>query len=58
MWGVSEPREPIKGEFTKKLFDEVTRMWAQKLKKDYISNEKFDKEVDKTLHNIIKEDGI
>ena len=52
MFGVKESREPIKGEFAKKLLDEVTRMRAQKLKKDYISNEKFDNEVDKTFHNI------
>lgn len=58
MFGVSKSREPIKGEFAKKLFDEVTRMRAQKLKKDYISNEKFDKEVKKTFHNIIVDDGV
>ena len=58
MFGVSKSREPIKGEFAKKLFDEVTRMRAQKLKKDYISNEKFDKEVDKTFHNIIVDDEV
>jgi hypothetical protein len=48
----------IKGEFAKKLFDEVTRMRAQKLKKDYISNEKFDEEVNKTFHNIIVDDEV
>jgi hypothetical protein len=58
MFGVSESREPIKGEFAKKLFDEITRMRAQKLKRDYISNEKFDEELDKTFHNIIREDDI
>ena len=58
MFGVKESREPIKGEFAKKLLDEVTRMRAQKLKKDYISNEKFDKEVDKTFHNIIVDDEV
>lgn len=31
MWGVSELREPIKGEFAKKLIEEVQRML--KLKK-------------------------
>ena len=58
MFGVSKSREPIKGEFAKKLFDEVTRMRAQKLKKDYISNEKFDKKVNKTFHNIIVDDEV
>ena len=58
MFGVKESREPIKGEFAKKLLDEVTRMRVQKLKKDYISNEKFDKEVNKTFHNIIVDDEV
>ena len=58
MFGVSKSREPIKGEFAKKLLEEVTRMRAQKLKKDYISNVKFDEEVDKTVHNIIMDDKV
>lgn len=58
MWGVSESREPIKGEFAKKLIEEVAKIRKRKMKKDYISNEKFDEEVDKTFHNIIREDGI
>lgn len=58
MWGVSESREPIKGEFAKKIIEEVAKIREQKRKKDYISNEKFDEEVDKTFHNIIKEDDI
>ena len=58
MWGVSESREPIKGEFAKKIIEEVAKIREQKMKKDYISNEIFDEEVDKTFHNIIKEDDI
>ena len=58
MFGVSESREPIKGEFAEKLIEEVTKIREQNMKKDYISNEKFDEEVDKTFHNIIKEDDI
>lgn len=58
MFGVSESREPIKGEFAEKFIEEVAKIQEQKMKKDYISNEKFDEEVDKTFHNIIKEDDI
>lgn len=58
MWGVSESREPIKGEFAEKIIEEVAKIREQQMKKDYISNEKFDEEVDKTFHNIIREDGI
>lgn len=58
MFGVSESREPIKGEFAEKLIEEAAKIREQKMKKDYISNEKFDEEVDKTFHNIIREDDI
>lgn len=58
MWGVSESREPIKGEFAEKLVEEVAKIREQKMKKDYILNEKFDEEVDKIFHNIIKKDDI
>ena len=58
MFGVSESREPIKGEFAKKIIEEVAKIREHKMKKDYISNEKFDEEVDKTFHNIIKKDDI
>lgn len=58
MFGVRNSREPIKGEFAEKLIEEVAKIREQKMKKDYISNEKFDEEVDKTFHNIIKEDDI
>lgn len=55
MFGVSESREPIKGKFAKKLIEEVAQIREQKMKKDYISNKKFDEEVDKAFHNIIIE---
>lgn len=55
MFGVSESREPIKGESAKKIIEEAAKIREQKMKKDYISNEKFDEEVDKTFHNIIKQ---
>lgn len=58
MWGVSESIEPIKGEFAKKILEEAAKIREQRMKKDYISNEKFDEEVDKTFHNIIREDDI
>lgn len=58
MFGVSESREPIKGEFAKKIIEEAAKIREQRMKKDYISNEKFDEEVDKTFHNIIREDDI
>lgn len=58
MFGVSESREPVKGEFAKKIIEEVAKIREQKMKKDYISNEKFDEEVDKAFHNIIKENDI
>jgi hypothetical protein len=58
MFGVSESRESIKGEFAKKIIEEVAKIREKKMKKDYISNEKFDEEVDKTFHNIIREDDI
>ena len=52
MFGVSKSREPIKGEFAKKILEEVIKIREQEMKK-YISNKKFDEEVDKTVHNII-----
>lgn len=58
MWGVSKSRDPIKGEFAKKLIEEVVRIRKQRMEKDYISNEKFDEEVDKTFHNIIVDDEV
>ena len=58
MFGVSNSKEPIKGEFAKKLVEEVVKIREQRMKKDYISNEKFDKEVDKTFHNIIVDDKV
>ena len=58
MFKIPQLKEPIKGEFAKKIIEEVAKIHDQKIKKDYISNEKFDEEVDKTFHNIIKEDDI
>ena len=58
MFGVSESREQIKGEFAKKILEEAAKIRKQQMKKDYISNEKFDEEVDKTFHDIIKENDI
>ena len=58
MFGVSKSREPIKGEFAKKLVEEVIKIREQRMKKDYLSNEKFDKEVNKTFHNIIVDDKV
>lgn len=52
---IPQLKEPIKGEFVNKLIEEIVKMREQKMKKDYISNEKFDEEVDKTFHNIIRE---
>lgn len=49
-------KEPIKGEFAKKIIGEIAKIRERKMKKDYISNEKFDEEVDKTFHNIIRGD--
>lgn len=58
MFGVSNSKEPIKGEFAKRLVEEVVKIREQRMKKDYISNEKFDKEVNKTFHNIIVDDEV
>lgn len=58
MFGVSESREPIKGEFVKKIIEDAAKIREQRMKKDYISNKKFDDEVDKTFHNIIRENDI
>ena len=33
MWGVSESREPIKGEFAKKIIEEAAKIREQKIKK-------------------------
>ena len=52
MWGVSESREPIKGEFAEKIIEEVAKIREQKMKKDYISNEKFDEKFYLLLHQI------
>jgi hypothetical protein len=56
MWGISESREPIKGEFAKKIIEEVAKIREQQMKKDYISNEKFENEVRERVHNIVMKD--
>ena len=38
------------------IIEESLKIREQKMKKDYISNEKFDEEVDKTFHKIIAEE--
>ena len=55
MWGVSESREPIKGEFAKKLIEEVQRMLKLKKEGKDLHFENKDREI---YHTIIKEDGI
>lgn len=55
MWGVSESREPIKGEFAKKLIEEVQRMLKLKKEGKDLHFENKDRE---TRHNIIREDDI
>ena len=55
MFGVSEPREPIKGEFAKKLIEEVQRMLKLKKEGKDLHFENKDREI---RHNIIKEDDI
>ena len=52
MWGVSESREPIKGEFAKKLIEEVQRMLKLKKEGKDLHFENKDRE---TRHNIIIE---
>lgn len=55
MFGVSESREPIKGEFAKKLIKEMQRML--KLKKEG-KDLHFENKDRKIYHTVIKEDGI
>lgn len=54
MFGVSGSREPIKGEFAKKLIEEVQRML--KLKKDG-KELSFNNKEREPYHNIIVVDG-
>ena len=53
MWGVSESREPIKGEFAKRLIKEVQRMLKLKKEGKDLHFENKDRE---RYHNIIIED--
>ena len=55
MWGVSESREPIKGEFAKRLIKEVQRMLKLKKEGKDLHFENRDRE---SYHTIIKEDDI
>lgn len=55
MFGVSESREPIKGEFAKKLIEEVQRMLKLKKEGKDLHFENKDRE---KHHNIIREDDI
>jgi hypothetical protein len=52
MWGVSESREPIKGEFAKKLIKEMQRMLKLKKEGKDLHFENRDRE---KRHNIIIE---
>lgn len=52
MWGVSESREPIKGEFAKKIIEEASKIREKMLQPDYIANEKFENKVRERIHNI------
>lgn len=52
MWGVSESREPIKGEFAKRLIKEVQRMLKLKKEGKDLHFENRDRE---RRHNIIIE---
>lgn len=55
MFGVSESRESIKGEFAKKLIEEVQRMIKLKKEGKDLHFENKDREI---RHNIIIEDDI
>lgn len=52
MWGVSESREPIKGEFAKKILEEAAKIREKRLQSDYIANENFENKVREKIHNI------
>lgn len=55
MLGISEPRKPIKGEFAKKIIEEVQRMLRLKKEGKDLHFENKDREIH---HNIIREDDI
>lgn len=55
MFGISESREPIKGEFAKKLKKEMQRMLKLKKEGKDLHFKTKDRE---TRHNIIREDDI
>ena len=56
MFGVSESREPIKGEFANKLIEAVATLQEKITKPHYIANEKFENEVRERVHNIVMKD--
>lgn len=56
MLGISEPREPIKGEFAKKIIEEAAKIREKMLQPDYIANEKFENEIREEIRNIIRID--
>lgn len=51
MWGISEPRKPIKGKFAKKLLEEVKRMLKNK-------DGSFKNKEHQTTHNITWKDTL
>lgn len=55
MWGVSESREPIKGEFAKKLIKEMRRML--KLKKEGKDLHFKNKERERKYNIIIRDES-
>lgn len=55
MWGISESRQPIKGEFAKKLIEEVQRML--KLKKEGKDLHFENKERERKYNIIIRDES-
>ena len=55
MFGVSESREPIKGEFAKKLVKELRKMYLRR--KEEAELELRNKEQE-TVHNITRKDTL
>lgn len=56
MWGVSESREPIKGEFAKKIVEEAAKIREKMLQPNYVANEAFENQVRERIHNITRID--
>lgn len=53
MLGISEPREPIKGEFAKKLRALVNKMRQRKIEKQEELKKEYEEE---KIHNVIRID--